>query len=276
MNWPLRTVYLNVADLGRSVEFYEHTIGLVVHNRNDDTATMGAAGAATPLLHLTEKPQGRHSEGGTGLYHFAILVPSRLELAKVLRHFAETQTPLQGLSDHYVSEAIYLADPDNNGIEIYRDLPRNRWEFSNGQITMGTVYMDVEGVLAELNGHDAQWTGLASETILGHMHLHVSDLAATKTFYGDLLGLDLMVNYGGAALFMSFEGYHHHLGLNTWKRGKPSVITPDTLGLRWYTLDLGEHKADVLARLEATGIPLEQREDGLFIRDPAQNGIFLV
>lgn len=276
MRWPIGTVHLNVSDMKRSLDFYRDTIGLIPVDEHNGQVYLGVDGSDVRLLALAEQPRGQHSRGGTGLYHFAILLPSRLDLARALKHFIDRQTPLHGLSDHHVSEAIYLPDPDDNGIEIYADRPRERWPMLNNMLQMGTVYMDVEGVLSELNGQDAAWRPLPAGTIMGHMHLHVADLGQSERFYGDLLGLDMMMRLASSALFMSRDGYHHHLGLNVWRRGAPTPIAPDTLGLRWYTLDLGAEKTAALARLEAAGIPLEPRDDGVLVRDPAQNGVLLV
>lgn len=276
MTWQMGAAALNVTNLRRSVAFYEDTIGLAVHDEQAGSVTLGAPGGAIPLLRLTEQPNGKRSRGGTGLYHFALLVPSQADLARVLLHFSETRTPLQGLSDHFVSEAIYLADPDGNGIEIYRDRPRTEWTFEGGALNMGTVRMDVDGVLRALDGQDSTWHKLPAATIMGHMHLHVADLTAAKQFYGDLLGFDEMVRFPGAALFMSQDGYHHHLGLNVWRPGAPSPIEADTLGLRWFEMHLGAAKDEALARLAAAGVPLVQHEDGTLLRDPFGNGIVLV
>jgi catechol 2,3-dioxygenase len=275
MAWPIGSVHLNVEKLDRSIRFYENTIGFETHRREGDTAYLRARGGAADLLVLTEQPNGKPSSGGAGLYHFAILVPSRLDLARTLRHLAETRTPLDGISDHYVSEAIYLPDPDGNGIEIYRDRPRTEWPYTDGQLEMGTVALDVDGVMSALDGHDAAWAGLPGETIIGHMHLHVADIPAAERFYREVLGFDLMVRYGSAASFLSYEGYHHHLGINRWKRGEPTPIRENTLGLRWFTLRPPDVDA-IRARIEAAGIAYVTRDDGLLVRDPVGNGVLLV
>lgn len=275
MVWPIGAVYLNVEKLDRSIRFYENNIGFETNRREGQTAYLRARGGDTDLLVLTEQPTGKPSGGGTGLYHFAILVPSRLDLARTLKHLAETRTPLDGLSDHYVSEAIYLPDPDGNGIEIYRDRPRTEWSYTNNQLEMGTVAMDIDGVMSTLDGQDATWAGLPSGTMIGHMHLHVSDLAAAERFYREVLGFDLMVRYGPSASFLSYEGYHHHLGVNRWKRGEPTPIRENTLGLRWFTL----HPPDVnaaRARIEAANVPYVTRDEGILVRDPVGNGVLLV
>lgn len=275
MAWPVGAVHLNVADLSAAASFYQQKIGLAVLDEGNGSVRLGAPDSQTHLLTLTEQPGGQPSAGGTGLYHFALLLPSRRELGRVLRHFAVTQTPLQGLSDHGVSEAIYLADPEGNGIEIYRDRPRDEWPMGGAGVEMITQAMDVDGVLAAADTAGA-FESLPPETIMGHIHLHVASTSEARRFYGDLLGLDLMQQMAGSALFMSRERYHHHVGLNVWRRGAPSVIEPDTLGLRWYVLDLGDEKPGAVARLQDADVPMEQRDDGLFVRDPAGNGIVLV
>ncbi len=274
-HWPVGRVHLNVANLRQSLHFYQQVIGLAVLDEQNSTVMLGTPGTATHLLTLTELRHGQQSQGGTGLYHFALLLPSRRELGRVLRHFAINRTPLQGLSDHLVSEAIYLADPEGNGIEIYGDRPRTEWPLRGSSVEMNTLPMDVESVLAEVEGDDQPFEQLPAETIMGHIHLHVAHLPQAQRFYGDLLGFEVMQQLAGSALFMSRAGYHHHLGLNTWRSGLPSPITAETLGLCEYVLDLSAEKPGVIARLEEAGIELETREDGVFLRDPAGNGVLL-
>ena len=209
-NMKLGHVALTVSNLARSIEFYREVLGFKVKYDENGLAHLGAGGEDIVVLH--ENPQARRVRGTSGLYHFAILVPSRVELAKSLKRLAEMQWPVQGFSDHLVSEAIYLPDPDGNGIEIYRDRPRSDWPRLNGQIRMATDPLDLNGVLSELDGHDVAWTGLHPWTVLGHMHLHVGNLSQANAFYGDVVGLDLITRYGNSALFMSAGGYHHHLG----------------------------------------------------------------
>jgi catechol 2,3-dioxygenase len=273
MVWPIGAVYLNVEKLDRSIRFYENTIGFETHRLEGQTVYLRARSGDTDLLVLTEQPNGKPSSGGTGLYHFAILVPSRADLGRTLRHLAETHTPLDGLSDHHVSEAIYLPDPDGNGIEIYRDRPRDEWPFTHGQLEMGTVAMDTDGVLSA--GQGAAWAGLPKATLIGHMHLHVSNIPAAERFYREVLGFDLMQHFGPMASFLSFEGYHHHLGINRWKRGEPTPIREDTLGLRWFTLHVRDMDA-TRAEIDASGVPYVTREDGILVRDPVGNGVLLL
>jgi len=226
-------VALTVADLARSEDFYTGVLGFRAIERGDRALTL-AAGGAVPLLRLVEQPGARPKpQRATGLYHFAILVPSRLDLARALRHLAEQRYPLTGASDHLVSEALYLDGPDGNGIEIYRDRPRDEWPHANGQLQMAVDPLDVDGILGELARDDRPWDGLAPQTRIGHIHLHVADLRAAEAFYSGVLGFDVMLRYGAGALFISAGGYHHHIGLNTWagwarrrrRQGRPACAT---------------------------------------------------
>src|SRR5262245_3426208 len=202
---------LTVADLQRSERFYCDVLGMRVLSRGDGTLTL-TADDATPLLELTELPGARPKPArATGLYHFAVLVPSRLDLARSLRRLAEMHYPLTGASDHLVSEALYLDDPDGNGIEIYRDRPRAEWPHLDGQLQMAVDPLDIDGILGELEHDDRPWNGLDAGTRMGHMHLHVANLRQAEEFYSGVLGFDVMVRYGTSALFVSAGGYHHHL-----------------------------------------------------------------
>jgi len=233
-NTSIGATHLTVADLERSRRFYVDVLGFRELERQGTTLTLTADGA-TPLLALTELPGAPPKPArATGLYHFAILVPSRLDLARSLRRLAELRYPLSGASDHLVSEALYLNDPDGNGIEIYRDRPRAEWPRLNGQIRMATDPLDLDGILAELDRDDRPWDGLAPATTIGHMHLHVADLRAAEAFYHGLLGFDIMLSFGGSALFLSAGGYHHHIGLNTWAGVGAPPAPPGSAGLRYF------------------------------------------
>ena len=266
-------VHLTISDMDRSLEFYQQSLGLKVHQREGNTAYLGAGQA--DLLMLTENPEAKRVRGTTGLYHFAILVPSRVELAQSLKRIAETRTPVEGFADHLVSEAIYLPDPDGNGIEIYRDRPRAEWEYSGNQLKMGTEALDIEGVLAELAENNGEWSGMHPDTILGHIHLHVANIAQAEAFYNGVLGFDLMLRYGPSASFLSAGGYHHHIGVNTWSG--QTLPPPDAVGLRWYVICLPNTNElnKVADSVRKAGLDLEEREEGLFLQDPVQNGIIL-
>jgi catechol 2,3-dioxygenase len=229
-------VALTVSNLDRAIEFYRDVLGFQVREKADGVAHLGAGDDDIVMLH--ENPQARRVSRTTGLYHFAILVPSRKELAKSLKRLAETRWPVQGFADHLVSEAIYLPDPDGNGIEIYRDRPRSEWPCLDGNIHMEPDARDVAGVLSEIEDETEPWRGLHPQTVLGHMHLHVGNLPQANKFYGDVIGLDLITRFGNSALFMSAGGYHHHLGLNTWAGVGAPPPPPDAIGLRYFTMKL--------------------------------------
>jgi catechol 2,3-dioxygenase len=210
------------------------------------------------------------------LYHFAILVPSRADLAQALLHFIEMRTPLQGLSDHLVSEAIYLADPDDNGIEIYSDRSRATWQFEGPQVHMDTKSLDVEGLLSESGRGDA-WSGLSAETVIGHVHLHVANLAEAQAFYVGVLGFDIMQRYGSQTLFVSAGGYHHHIGLNTWAGVGAPPPPSEAAGLRTFIVRLPNETelARLTSRVREAGVALEETHNGILVRDPSQNCLLL-
>jgi catechol 2,3-dioxygenase len=276
-NTSIGAAYLTVADLDRSERFYRDVLGFRELARDGATLTLTADGKR-PLLVLAERPGAPPKPArATGLYHFAILTPSRLDLARSLRRLAEARYPLTGASDHLVSEALYLDDPDGNGIEIYRDRPRAEWPRSGGQIRMATDPLDIDGILAELERDDRPWDGLAPATTIGHMHLHVADLKAAEEFYHGVLGFDIIVRYGPSALFVSAGGYHHHLGLNTWAGVGAPPAPAGSAGLRYFVVRLPDQAAleAVLARVRDAGIAIEQIAEGALVRDASGNGVVL-
>jgi len=266
-------VHLTVADLDRSVRFYEARLGFKTRRREGAVASLGAGG--DDVLVLTESGRARRVPGTTGLYHFAVLVPSRIELAHSLRRLVETDTVMQGFADHGVSEALYLADPDGNGIEIYRDRPRADWPFSGGGLRMGTDPLDTDDLLREPNDSADRWTGLAAETRIGHVHLHVSQLADAERFYVDVLGFAVMQRYARTALFVSAGGYHHHIGLNTWAGVGAPPPPEGAIGLRHFVVRLPHEAAigEVEQRLRAAPAAVETADGDLMVRDPAHNVI---
>jgi catechol 2,3-dioxygenase len=266
---------LTVASLERSLAFYQEALGFRLQRREGGEAALGAGGP--DLLRLTEQPGARPARGVTGLYHFAVLVPSRRDLARSLRRLAELRVPLQGASDHAVSEALYLADPDGNGIEIYRDRPRAEWPRAGHEVRMTVEPLDLDGVLGDLAVDEEPWDGLRPATTIGHMHLHVADIGAARRFYVELLGFELMQSFGGQADFVAAGGYHHHLGYNIWAgRGAPPPA-PDMAGLRWFEVLLPDQQAldALLERVRAADLPLEQTAGGVVVRDPSQNAVVL-
>jgi catechol 2,3-dioxygenase len=268
-------VHLVVADLDRSVSFYQEAIGLDVHRREGGMAALGVG--ERDLLVLLERPGARSVRGRTGLYHFALLLPTRHDLAHALKRLADTRTPLQGFADHLVSEAIYLADPDGNGIEIYRDRPREDWTWTGGEIRMATEPLDVEDLLREIAGEGVVPERMPPGTVVGHIHLHVASIPQARTFYCDVLGFEAVATYGPAALFVSAGGYHHHIGLNTWAGEGAPPPPPDAAGLRYFEVVLPDREAldDVLDRVRATWKIDDSHPDGVLLRDPAQNAVLL-
>ncbi|HVA92591.1 MAG TPA: VOC family protein [Chloroflexota bacterium] len=269
---------LSVADLARSVSFYTEAIGLVALRRDSSTAILGAAG--TPLLLLSEHPGARPwPRGGasyTGLYHFALLLPERADLGRWLRHWLDLGFPLPGQGDHLVSEALYLEDPDGNGIEIYRDRPRSEWRWANGQVRMATDPVDIRGVLADGARSGESWVGMPAGTRLGHMHLQIGDIPQAVAFYHDVLGFDIVARMP-TALFISAGGYHHHIGLNTWHSNGASPAPVGTAGLRFFTVDLPTEEARqaVVARLVAAGLPYTSQSNIITVMDPWRNTLLL-
>jgi catechol 2,3-dioxygenase len=273
----LGPVHLDVSNLERSVEFYERVLGLQTHRRDPDdgTAALGTGGEALVVLHEepNAKPGGRHA----GLYHFALLFDSRRELARAVVRLASTRTRIDGASDHGVSEAIYLRDPDDNGIELYVDRPRDQWppgRTAAERFELYTIALDLKSLLAEAEGEQPQaHAGPGLQT--GHVHLHVADVPRGLDFYRDVLGFEVMVNLGSAA-FVSAGGYHHHLGFNVWLGNDVTPRPPGTAGLRSWTVFLqgADEVDDVRARVLAAGLKAEDVAGGGFlVRDPWQTAV---
>jgi catechol 2,3-dioxygenase len=227
-------VHLTVADLGRSLHYYRTAIGLDVLSEDGGRASLGAG--TRELLVLVEEPGARPADGYAGLFHFALLVPGRPALARWLAHAGRDRVALTGLSDHYVSEAIYLRDPDGHGIEIYADRPREVWEGNVGS-TLTTVPLNVQGLLGELDDPQTEpFDGLPDGTVMGHVHLRVATIPETTAFYRDRVGFALMAEYGQQAVFLAAGGYHHHLGGNVWESAGASAAPEGTARLLHYTI----------------------------------------
>jgi catechol 2,3-dioxygenase len=223
-------VTLQVSDLARSRTFYEQTLGFSTLHSTATTVELAAHGSTTPLITLIEDRASSPSAAKRlGLFHFAILLPTRGDLGRFLRHLQQ-RGERAGAGDHLVSEALYLQDPDNLGIEVYADRPRDTWQRRGRELVMATDPVDVRGLLAA--GGDASWSGMPAGTTMGHVHLHVGDLDAAGRFYADALGFDRMVWSYPGALFLGADGYHHHLGTNTWagadaapaSKGEPRLL----------------------------------------------------
>ncbi len=255
-------VHLTVADLDRSLAYYDTQIGLRVHARAEGRAQLGTGGE--DLLVLTEEPGAKPADGYSGLFHFALLVPERIDLARFLAHAARDRVSLSGLSDHFVSEAIYLRDPDHHGIEIYADRPRERWEGQVGT-RLTTLPLDTNDLLATLDDPLSEpFDGLASGTVMGHVHLCVADVEQSVGYYRDVVGFGLMAQLGDQAAFLSAGGYHHHLGANTWQSAGRPYAPEGYARLTQMTVVLPDDAArDTLAErlgganvLDPSGIPV--------------------
>jgi len=269
------TVELIVADLDAQVAFYRDAIGLREIRRAGDTVELGAAGDGAALVALAHRPDAPpRPPRTTGLFHLALLVPSRPELARAVHRVVAAGWRLTGAADHLVSEALYLDDPEGNGIEIYRDRPREEWETEGGELKMGTLALDLEGVLAGVAPGDAG-RGMVEGTRVGHVHLQVADIPRAEEFYVGVLGFDPVGRSLPGALFVSAGGYHHHLGLNTWA-GMGAPAPPEgARGLRSFSVSLPDPDAleAVQASLAAAG---NQGLDGFTtFADPSGNRVVL-
>ncbi|MCC6791204.1 MAG: VOC family protein [Thermomicrobiales bacterium] len=266
---------LTVADLDRSIAFYTGPLGFQVLSREGGTATLGAGGR--PLLHVVEQRGARPWPGyATGLYHFAVLLPTRADLGRWLRNWLAHGYPLPGQGDHLVSEALYLSDPDGNGIEVYRDRPRGEWQWDGDTVRMASLPVDIDGLLTLAEHEGAAWSGFPAETTIGHMHLQVGDIPQAATYYRDVLGFDLVASMP-SALFVSAGGYHHHIGLNTWHSRGASPAPEGTAGLRFFTIDFADEpaRAAVIERVAAAGGAIEWDDAVAVIHDPWRNELHL-
>jgi catechol 2,3-dioxygenase len=264
----LGPVTLQVADLERSLAYYGDVLGLRVRDRSAGDATLTAHGDDTPLVVLHEKrgvaPVPRR--GRLGLYHFAILLPDREALGRFVSHLASVGERA-GASDHLVSEALYLQDPDGLGIEVYADRPRAAWRSRDRQLLMATEPLDLQDLVRAAGG--APWTGMPAGTVMGHVHLYVGDIDRAAAFYHEGLGLDRVVWSYPGALFLSAGGYHHHLGVNTWAAGAAPATDDDARLLEWeIVVPSGADAGAALDSLAAAGNAVERGADGGVARDP--------
>jgi catechol 2,3-dioxygenase len=266
-------VALTVADLDRTIDYWTTAIGLDVIERGANEASLGSGDRV--LVAFREVPGAQPAPRATGLFHVALLVPEREDLARWLAHAVRDRVTLAGASDHYVSEALYLRDPDHHGIEIYADRPRELWDGHVDRMT--TEPLDVEGLLGVLDDPAAAWERLPDGTIVGHTHLQVASIPDTLSFYRDLLGFEEMVTFGTQATFLSAGGYHHHLGGNTWNSLGAGPAPEGAAALERATIvlpDAAERDRLVTAAANAGQDP-EPRPDGVQIRDPSGNALVL-
>ena len=275
-NLRIDRVVLYVADLDRCVSFYETVVGLKVLEVTPEAVDLGTG--STPLLTLVLLQEGHHEAFGPGLYHVAFRVPTRSDLGHWLLHFSSLQhLTLQGASDHAVSEALYLADPEGNGIEIYWDRPYDTWPIaSDGRIGITTKPLHLQSLVAEVPSDD--WKRLPDQTDIGHIHLQVSDLTMARRFYVDLLGMGIKSEFRDSALFVAAGTYHHHLGLNTWNSSGAPPRTPHTYGLKEAVIHVGRETdlEGIRSRLLEAGYPFEDiASHTCFVEDPGKIRICL-
>lgn len=272
-------VHYAVADLDRVASFYRDILGFAVLEQAGDTVVLGAGDRV--LLRLTKDPAARRVRGTAGLYHTAFLVPTRRDLAHLALRIAESRTRIHGTSNHGTHLAIYLPDPEGNGIELAWDFPEEVWPIKDGALDLGAMPrqgVDFGELMKELDKNPSPWTGLPQGTVVGHIHLHVSDLETSERFYHGVLGFDVMMkSYDFGALFVSAGGYHHHIGMNIWRGIGIPKASPDALGLRTFTV-LVPHEEELgrlQARLAAENIACEPSGAGLLVRDPSGIGLIL-
>jgi catechol 2,3-dioxygenase len=270
-------VRLRVADLDNLTSFYERVVGLQTVERGADVTRLGAADGE-PLIELVGAPDAAPAPSfSTGLFHLAILVPDRAELARSLQRVAGAGWRLTGASDHLVSEALYLQDPEGNGIEIYRDRPREEWRRNGDELAMATLPLDLESVLGEIDASEGGAAGMPGGTTMGHVHLQVADIPAAERFYNRALGLDVMVRSYPGALFLAAGGYHHHLGLNTWQSQGAPPPPEGSLGLDRYELVLpsAAERDSAADRLHDEGADPQRLDEGVLATDPSGNRVLL-
>ncbi|MCZ6632788.1 MAG: VOC family protein [bacterium] len=269
------SAHLRVSHLKDALAFYKDLLGFQQIDRQSDTVSLSANGALPEQLVLTEHPGARPKpRQTTGLFHVAIRLPNRLELARVINRLRQHNWPIEGASDHGVSDALYLSDPDSNGLELYFDRPRDQWPLDENGLAMFTRRFNVDDLIAEAQNHPVPWTGIHPNTDIGHVHLQVSNLEQTEAFYNGLMGFDVTQRTFQGALFMSAGGYHHHLGLNTWDSENGSPPPGDAVGLISFALTVPEEaRQPLLDQFENAEIQPEEINQGLLFQDPDQNNL---
>lgn len=273
----LGEVRLRVRDLQELLNFYTKSMGMVQLEGSGPLAYMGTPQGEV-LLILERDPQATlRPRNTTGLYHYALKLPGRPALGAFLDWALKGRLPVIGASDHGVSEAVYLTDPEGNGIEVYADRDREDWPMQQGELRMVTEPMQVESVIQSAETTEGELWRFPEGSQLGHIHLQVTNLAEAELFYRDLLGFELMQRYGGQAGFLSAGGYHHHIGLNTWNtQGAPAPPEPST-GLVEFAIELVEPEEleRIQSNIVSAGYPYERDDYALRIRDPSENGVLL-
>jgi len=275
INIKIGVVHLNVTQLDRAQFFFEEGLGFKEIQKNESEVILGNLDKQPLIaLHKVNNPTPRKRT--TGLYHIAILLPSREDLARLIYHMVNNQINIEGTADHGVSEAIYLTGPEETGIELYCDRAMEDWPIDDeGQLDMGTDPLDIDDLMYALQGKNKQWKGLPTATRIGHIHLRASELEKTSDFYS-ILGLEVTQDYGESALFFAGGEYHHHIALNTWQSAGAEPLPEDTAGLRFFEIlvENPEVLIDIKHTLEGQEINYERNDQGILVVDP--NGIHIL
>ena len=274
-NTIIQSIDLRVRDLKTSTEFYVYQLGFKEIERTDNEIYISSDGKYPYMFKLTEESNAPvRIKGTAGLYHIAVLFPDRKELARVFMRMFTNKIKFQGFSDHLVSEAIYLSDPDGNGIELYADRPRDTWVWKNDEVMMDSLPLDLSVITNELFDREV-WNGIHPDTKFGHIHLNVSDLRNTEEFYNEILGFNISnYSYPGAKFF-SAGGYHHHIAGNTWTTNKKLFPDEKSLGMISFTIKLNnkEYLSDLTENISVTDHYVKGSDKELWLKDP--DGIFM-
>jgi len=266
---PMRIgqVSLRVRDVERMTDYYRRLLALRVVDRNGDTVRLGAGGV--PLLSLVGDPKAsRPLPGSAGLYHTAFLMPTRADLAHWIVHVIRNGIEVSGASDHAVSEAFYLDDPEGNGIEIYSDRPPESWAWDSGTVQMGTKQLDVDAIVSLIDMKTSMYRTAPDALRIGHVHLRVGNLSMANAFYCDMIGFDPVRQRQGAS-FISSGRYHHHVGMNTWESAGAGKRDPGAAGLDWLSIEVERSRFGAMeGRLREGGADVSVTEGGLETVDP--------
>lgn len=270
----LGVVHLTVQDLSRATAFYCDRIGLRIHRKEIGFVALGAG--AEDLLHVTENPTAPRPVQTAGLYHFCLKVDDRRDFARLLGHLVATRTQLAGLVDHRFAEAIYLDDPEGNGVELNWDRPRSEWPDPSIVIRLGNGPLDVEG-LRQLAADAPPWNGLPIDASVGHIHLHVGDLTTAEAFYTGVIGFGRVMEMPRQAVFTSAGGYHHHVAMNIWNGRNVPPKPIDGAGLRTYTIVVPSEtdRTHLINRAAVAGVAVEYTGTDPLLRDPDGNAIIV-
>lgn len=269
-------IVLKVENIEKSLGFYKNILGFRILNNEDNEVSLTADGV-TPIIVLTHKKDiVQKIPNRAGLYHFALLLPDRSHLGSLLKNLNEKAYAIDGGSDHKVSEALYLKDPDGNGIEIYSDIDSDKWTWEDNEVKMTTNFLDYEELISL--AEDVEWKGMPEATLIGHIHLHVSDLEKAKEFYVTGLGFEITATMGGSAVFLSDAGYHHHIAFNTWNGTGIDPLPENSAGMEYFTILFPDkHERNSAAdKIRELGYKIFEENNDLLTKDPAGNLIKLI